>query len=256
MNPVAPSRLPRWVRRRLGRAIAAAAVVALGMIALLGALSHDAVWTQARAELLVGTQPHVSGTYGWWDEEVTFEDGRTLSLWRSTSLWGSTNSLLGPEDESVVDVVVFPGEDRAFLVSDVPTGNHMIFFRSLDWMLLASSAWGLLLVSLGLLYGVVRLALGFTPLALPSLRRRSTEVTGVVEDYLPAPTAGRGVLRLTLGTDAYVAGVALHGEQPRPGDAITMGGRIQPEGWALGWTDRGVVVLRDVLRADLPVRQA
>jgi hypothetical protein len=123
-------------------------------------------------------------------------------------------------------------------------------------MLLASSAWGLLLVSLGLLYGVVRLALGFTPLALPSLRRRSTEVTGVVEDYLPAPTAGRGVLRLTLDTDAYVAGVALHGEQPRPGDAITMGGRIQPEGWALGWTDRGVVVLRDVLRADLPVRQA
>lgn len=216
------------LRRRVLAAVVTAVAVAALLLAGLAAVVATTVVPQARAEALVGAQPHVKGTYAWWEEEVDLEDGPTLPLWRSPNAYWS------PDDGAEVDVVVFPGEERAFLVSDVPVGDGAIAWRSADWAMLAFSGAGLVTASLLLWYGAVRLALGFTPLALPSLLRRRAQEPATVVSY--GPEIGRvSTVVVRVGSDRYAWGVRPTSTSPRPGESVLLAGDLAGLGWAVVW---------------------
>ncbi|WP_262850087.1 hypothetical protein [Mumia quercus] len=240
---------PVPLRRRVVAASVAAVAVAALLLAALAALVYNGVWTQARAEALVGGERYVYGTYAWWDEEVDLHDGPTLPLWRSQNAYWS------PDDGSEVAVVVFPGEERAFLVSDVPIGEGAIAWRSFDWVILSFSGTGMAMTFLLLWYGAVRLVLGFTPLALPSLLRQRTPGPAMVVSY--GPEIGRtSTVVVRVGADTYTWEVRRDLASPQPGESVMLAGDPAGSGWAVVWGPtarlRPRTPVRPLVSADVP----
>ncbi|WP_167006264.1 hypothetical protein [Mumia sp. ZJ430] len=262
MNASPPSRLPTLLRARVVVATVVAGLLGITGLIALGVVANHTVVLQAKADALVRHAPHQVGTYvhadddasaglsfSWdSDESVRLEDGRTVPLWRSDQPDRSVSLTQGEE----IEVIEFPGRDLAFLVDEVPA-DHPLVLRVIDWALLMPGALRGIAIPLAALYGIVRLILGFTPRALPSLLRRRAEVTGVVDGFWPTVDERRGDLHVAAGSAAYVARVKVRGDRPRVGDPITLRGSVRPGGWVVAWTERGVVVPREPLRADVPV---
>ncbi|WP_262850102.1 hypothetical protein [Mumia quercus] len=176
--------LPEVSRPRVVLGAAVAAVVGVGALGAAAVGVHHSVWMQARAERLAVTEPHETATYlgsadsGTGagitfsladDEHARLGDGRVVSLWQPEFPVTEVDPDLGEK----VEVVVFPGQDRAFLAAELRGADDAVWQRVVDWVSRVPRASLFLGGLLGIWFASVRLALGATPRALPSLLRGS-----------------------------------------------------------------------------------
>ncbi|KAA1424418.1 hypothetical protein FE697_000330 [Mumia zhuanghuii] len=230
----AASRLPTRLRVRVAAGVVVAAVVGVAVCALGAVAVHHSVWTQVRAEVLATTEPHVVAHYVE-DDAVVFEDGEVVPLWR-TEMSGYEASVA---DGDKVWVVRFAHEERAFLVSEVPAAGSSFLPRAAEWVLLITVDGGRFFgFLLAVAYAAVRLTLGFSPLALPSLLRGRELSTAVLVDYARPRSPNVVLLTATVGGAAYQWEARVASElPPRIGDTLHLAGHPRTGGWIVAWND-------------------
>ncbi|MBW9204458.1 hypothetical protein KV097_00765 [Mumia sp. zg.B17] len=225
--------LPSALRRRVVLGVVAALLAGSGALAGAAVGIHHSVWMQVRAEALVGSEPHLVAHYRS-EDRVRLQDGRVLPLWRT-----ETTMEASPNDGDEVRVVRFPGDDQAFLVSEVSPADHPVVLRAIDWLwFLAFDGMRFFGFVLALAYGVVRLALGFTPMALPSLLRGRDGVDAVVVGWARLAKPDEVLVTVAVGDVTYQWTTRVGSDAPpRLGDTLRMVGRVRDGGWVLAWTD-------------------
>ncbi|MBW9209556.1 hypothetical protein KV100_07800 [Mumia sp. zg.B21] len=241
--------LPSALRRRVVLGVVAALLAGSGALAGAAVGIHHSVWMQVRAERLAVTEPRATATYlgsadsgsGTGitfsladDEHARLAGGRVVSLWRPEF----PVSEVAPDLNEKVEVVVFPGQDRAVLAAELPDAEYAVWQRGVDWVTRvprASLFFGLLL---GIWVGAVRLALGFTPRALPSLLRGRDGVDAVVVDWARLAKPDEALVSVAVGDVTHQWTTRVGSDAPpRLGDTLRMVGRVRDGGWVLAWTD-------------------
>lgn len=260
MSSEAPA-LPGTLRRRVVLGTVAAVVAGVFVLAAIAVGVHHSVWMQARAEWLAASEPHVTARYLGWDsdehdgagihlsfsddEYVRLESGRTLRLWRPE--YPASDVVL---DDSV-EVVVFPGEDRAFVADELPDATYPAWQRIVDWLgSLALDGLLFFALVLSIAYGAVWLVLGFSPFALPSLLRRREHATALLVDYARPVKPSEVLLTATIGDSTYQWAARTTSDAPlRIDGTLHLVGHPREGGWVVAWTADAHLVPAGPMRA-------
>lgn len=233
--PAVNEPLPPPIRRRVALGVVAAALAILAGLAVCAFAAYETAWMQIRAERLAASQPHVSARYVDWHNFVRLKDGRKVTLWHP--LMPTWNEI----ESGRVEVVLFPGEDRGFLVDEVPGPDYPMWARALDWASFTYDARGVVIVLLGGVYLATRLGLGFTPLALPSLLRGRVGADAVVVDWRWTGS-GRALVTARMGDELVVWECRVPARAtPWPGEPLRFVGHPRGGGWVLATTPTGTL---------------
>ncbi|MGH1563862.1 hypothetical protein [Mumia sp. DW29H23] len=253
--------LPGPLRFRVVAGVVVAAVMALIAVTWSAVAVHHSVWMQAQAERAAAHGPDVKATYlgaddgsdGFGvvisfadDEHVRLADGKVVSLFHPEFPADEVFPDLG----ETVEVALLPGGERAVLVEEASRADEALWQLVVDWMLRIPKAVLFFAFVLGTAYAVVRLVLGFSPLALPSLLRRREGRDAVLVDYTRAERESQIVVTAAVGDDAYRWSVRVASDAPpRLDDVLRVVGHVRDGGWVVAWTEEARLLPTGPLRA-------